>query len=104
MLGLHGPADVSYEQVESAASRAIGRPVSFVQVTPTLARERMLRMGLPAFVADAYLEMIASVGNGVFQQAEPRSAETTTRTTIEQFAAETLKPAIEAASAAGAKA
>jgi len=104
VLGLHGPADVSYEQVAAAVSKAIGKPVSFVQVTPGQAREGMLGMGMPAFVADAYLEMIASMGNGVFHQAEPRSAETTTPTTIEQFASEVLKPAIEAAITAGAKA
>lgn len=104
VLGLHGPADVSYERVAAAVSKAIGRPVSFVQVTPAQAREGMLGMGLPAFVADAYLEMLASMGSGVFQQAEPRSAETTTPTTIEQFVVGVLKPAIEQASHPTAKA
>ena len=104
VLGLHGPAEVSYEQTAQILGEALGRPVRFVQVTGEQARQAMLGGGLPAYVADAYVEMYGAMGSGVFQQAEPRSPETTTPTTLREFATDTLKPAIEAAAKAGAQA
>ena len=75
-----------------------------MQVTGEQAKQAMVSGGLPAYVADAYVEMYDAMGSGVFQQAEPRTPETTTPTTLRQFALDTLKPAIEAAVEAGAKA
>lgn len=102
ILGLHGPVDLSYEQTAQIIGEALGRPVHFVQVTGEQAKQAMLGTGLPAYVADAFVEMYGAMGSGVFQQAEPRSPETTTPTTLQRFAADTLRPAIEAASKAGA--
>jgi len=104
ILGLHGPADLNYEQTAQIISEALGRPVNFVQVTGQQAKEAMVGTGLPPYIADAYVEMYDAMGSGVFQQAEPRTPETTTPTTLRQFATDTLKPAIEAAAKAGAKA
>jgi hypothetical protein len=104
ILGLHGPADLNYEQTAQIISEALGRPVNFVQVTGQQAKETMVGTGLPPYIADAYVEMYDAMGSGVFQQAEPRTPETTTPTTLHQFALDTLKPAIEAAAQAGATA
>ena len=104
VLGLHGPADLNYEQTAQNIGEALGRPVRFVQVTGDQAKQAMLGGGLPAYVADAYVEMYGAMGSGVFQQAEPRSPETTTPTTLRQFTIDTLKPAIEAAAKAGTQA
>jgi uncharacterized protein YbjT (DUF2867 family) len=101
ILGLHGPADLDYEQTAQDIGEALGRPVRFVQVTGEQARQAMQGGGLPAYIADAYVEMYGAMGSGVFQQAEPRTPETTTPTTLRQFAADTLKPAIEAAAKTG---
>ena len=103
ILGLHGPTDLDYEQTARDIGEALGRPVRFVQVTGEQARQAMVGSGLPAYVADAYVEMYDALGSGVFQQAEPRTPETTTPTTPLQFATDTLKPAIEAATKAGAQ-
>ena len=75
-----------------------------MQVTGEQAKQAMLGGGLPAYIADAYVEMYGAMGSGVFQQAEPRTPETTTPTTLLQFALDTIKPAVEAATKAGAKA
>ena len=104
ILGLHGPADLDYEQTAQTIGEALGRPVRFVRVTGEQAKQAMLGGGLPAYVADAYVEMYDAMGSGVFQQAEPRTADTLTPTTLRQFAIDTLKPAVEAAAKAGAKA
>jgi uncharacterized protein YbjT (DUF2867 family) len=104
VLGLHGPADLNYEQTAQTIGEALGRPVRFVQVTGDQAKQAMLGGGLPAYVAEAFVEMYAAMGSGVFQQAEPRTPETTTQTTLRQFTTDTLKPALEAAAKAGAQA
>ncbi len=104
ILGLHGPADLSYEQTAQILGEALGRPLRFVQVTGEQAKQAMLGGGLPAYVADSYVEMYDAMGSGVFQQAEPRNPETTTPTTLRQFAIDTLKPAVEAVAKAGARA
>jgi uncharacterized protein YbjT (DUF2867 family) len=104
ILGLHGPADLDYEQTARIFGEVLGRPVRFVQVTGEQAKQALVGNGLPGYVADAYVEMYAAMGSGVFQQAEPRTQETTTPTTLEQFATDTLKPAIEAVVKAGARA
>jgi uncharacterized protein YbjT (DUF2867 family) len=103
ILGLHGPADLSYEQTAQIIGEALGRPVNFVQVTGEQAKQAMVGGGLPPYIADAYVEMYDAMGSGVFQQAEPRSPETTTPTTLLHFATDTLKPVLEAAAKAGAQ-
>ena len=104
ILGLHGPADLDYEQTAQIIGEALGRPVRFVQVTGEQAKQAMLGGGLPAYIADAFVEMYDAMGSGVFQQAEPRTPATTTPTTLLQFATDTLKPAVEAAVKAGTQA
>ncbi len=104
VLGLHGPADLDYERTTQIIGEALGRPVRFVQVTGEQAKQAMVGGGMPAYIADAYVEMYGAMGSGVFQQAEPRTPETTTPTTLQHFATDTLKPAIDAAAKAGAQA
>ena len=96
ILGLHGPRDLDFEQTARIVGDALGRPVRFVQVTGEQAKQAMTEHGLPPYVADAYVEMYRAMASGVFQQAEPRTTATTTPTTLEQFAADTLRPAFEA--------
>jgi uncharacterized protein YbjT (DUF2867 family) len=103
ILGLHGPADLDFEQTAQIIGEALARQVHFVQVTGEQAKQAMVSGGLPPYIADAYVEMYDAMGSGVFQQAEPRTSETTTPTTLRQFTLDTLKPAIEAAAKAGPK-
>jgi uncharacterized protein YbjT (DUF2867 family) len=101
ILGLHGPEDLDYEQTARIVGEALGRTVGFVQVTGEQAKQALLAAGLPAYVADAYVEMYGAMASGVFQQAEPRTPETTTATTLRQFALDTIRPAFEATARAG---
>jgi uncharacterized protein YbjT (DUF2867 family) len=104
VLGLHGPEDLSFAQVAAILGEALGRPVAFVQVTGEQAKQGMLGAGLPAYIADAFVEMYGAMAGGAFRQAEPRTPETTTPTTLRQFALDTFQPALAAAAKAGAKA
>jgi uncharacterized protein YbjT (DUF2867 family) len=90
--GVHGPADLSFHEAAAAIGAGIGNDVEHVQVTSEQAREAMAGMGLPAHVTELYLEMYAAMASGALVTAEPRSPETTTATTLEDFAREVIRP------------
>jgi uncharacterized protein YbjT (DUF2867 family) len=100
IVGVHGPTDLTYREVASVLTEALGKPVSYVEVSVDQARQGMVGAGLPDFVADMYAEMFSAILAGRMDAAEPRSAETTTPTALLTFARETIRPAVEQASAA----
>lgn len=89
--GLHGPADVALGEAAKILSEATGHPIQHVQVTPEQTRQTLLGMGASPAFADGYLEMSASLMQPG-SVAEPRTPETTTPTTLYQWATEVLKP------------
>ncbi|MFP2927105.1 NmrA family NAD(P)-binding protein [Pyxidicoccus sp. 3LG] len=101
-LGVHGPKDIAYGELGPILTEALGRPVRYVQVTLDDARKAMLGAGMPAWGADLYLEMYSASSKGGLDPAEPRSAQTTTPTTLAQWAREVLKPAVEQAASTAA--
>lgn len=90
--GVHGPADLSFNEAAAILGDAIGRPVRHVQVSPEDARQAFLAMGASPDVAANYLEMYQAIDAGTFEVAEPRTPETTSRTTFPEFARTVLKP------------
>lgn len=92
--GLHGPANISYDEAAQWISDALGHPVHHVKVPEEAAREAMIGMGMSPNAADMMLEMYRGVENGTLRPAEPRTAETTTPTTFKTFVAEVLVPAL----------
>lgn len=92
--GLHGPADVSYDEAAAVISSATGRRVAHVQVPPEQAREALLGLGMSPGAAEAMLELYRGIDDGTIVAEEPRSAETTTPTPFADFAREVLKPAL----------
>jgi uncharacterized protein YbjT (DUF2867 family) len=96
IAGVHGPEDISHAAAAAVIADAIGRPVRHVEVSPQDARQAMIGQGLPAFVADLLAEMYQGCREGRMTPAEPRSTDTTTRTTLRQFAEEVLRPAVQA--------
>ncbi len=98
-LGVHGPADLSYTEAAEILTRELGRTVRYTQVTLEQARQGMLDAGMPPFLVDIYAEMYAAIPEGRMDAAEPRSKESTTPTTLAQFAREVLKPAVDRAQA-----
>jgi uncharacterized protein YbjT (DUF2867 family) len=91
---LYGPRDYTMVEVTEALGRAIGKPdLQYVQFPYDAAREALLGMGLSASVVDDFVEMDTAMNEGVLAATAPRSAENTTPTTIEEFAAEVFAPA-----------
>lgn len=91
--GVHGPADVTPAQAADAIGRAIGREVRYVQVSQEDARQALLGFGASEHVADEYSRLFTGLDVHAADR-EPRTAETTTPTTIETWARETIRPAL----------
>jgi uncharacterized protein YbjT (DUF2867 family) len=88
--GLHGPADLSLFEAVGQISEGLGQQVRYQQVPEEAARKVLVSMGVSQQFADAMLEMYRAMGNGKLTRAEPRSPETTTPTTLVDFARETI--------------
>lgn len=95
ILGLHGPAEQpSFAGAARILGEAIGRPVEYVQVPLEAVKGQVMQSGGSASVAEAYAELVAALGRGE-QPAEARTPETTTPTTLRQWAEEVLRPAVQ---------
>ncbi len=92
--GLHGPADVSYDEAAAIFSAAAGRRIAHVQITPEQAREALQGMGMSPGAAGAMLDLYRGVNDGTIVSEEPRSPETSSPTTLADFAREILAPAL----------
>lgn len=97
---LQGARDVTYAQVAQVIGAAIGKPDLRYQQAPAIQlKPALTQMGMSANMADLLLEMSDSLNAGHMRALEPRSAQNTTPTTIETFAAEVFVPAYRAKAA-----
>jgi uncharacterized protein YbjT (DUF2867 family) len=92
--GLHGPTDLSFDEAAAAIGRGLDRPVVHVRVPEEQARRAMSAAGLSEQVTEMVLELYQAIESGLLRPAEPRTAETTTPTTLEQFARDVLRPLV----------
>jgi uncharacterized protein YbjT (DUF2867 family) len=95
-VGVHGPKDLSTDEAAAIISSELGMPVKCVELTPDQARGAMQSMGMPGFVVDIIIEMYFAYIEGRLDAAEPRTPNTTTPTSLAEFARTTLVPAIRA--------
>ena len=51
---LTGPASISFHDVAAGLSKALGKQVNYVDVPIDAARQAMISMGLPEWIADAF--------------------------------------------------
>lgn len=97
VLGLHGPADLSFDEAAAALSDGIGKPVNHVTIEEGQAREALSGMGLNDDVVEQLLELDRAIESGHIGPAEPRTHETTTPTTLVDWAREVMAPMVSAA-------
>lgn len=96
-----GPRDVTFAEAARILGASIGRPdLPYVQFSYDDLAGALTRAGLPPTVAGLFVEMNRAVNEGLLVPTQPRSAENTTPTTLEAFAASVFAPAY----AAGGKA
>jgi uncharacterized protein YbjT (DUF2867 family) len=99
VAGVHGPADLTPADVARAFSAVLGREVRYVQVSEEDARQALRGMGASEHVADEYSRLFTALDRHAADR-EPRTPETTTPTTIEAWARETLLPLVAQPAAA----
>jgi uncharacterized protein YbjT (DUF2867 family) len=97
VLELQGARDVTMNEVAAALGKAIGKPdLRYVQFDYGQGTEGLVQAGLPRGMAQLYAEMSRGFNEGVARMG-PRSAATTTPTTVEWFAEQVFAPAFRAA-------
>jgi len=85
---LTGPQPVSFNEVAAAFSKALGKEVKYVDVPLDAARQSMIGMGMPEWIAEGYVELMADFANNWANKSYP-DVETITghaARSIEQFA------------------
>jgi uncharacterized protein YbjT (DUF2867 family) len=97
VLELQGQRDVTMAEVTAALGKAIGKPeLRYAAFPYPDARAGMIRAGLAEDMADLYLEMSAGFNDQRLRARQPRSAATTTPTSIEAWAEKVFAPAFKA--------
>jgi uncharacterized protein YbjT (DUF2867 family) len=102
MRELHGPRDISQDEVAAAIGAAIGKPkLSYKHFPAFLIEQGMKQMGIPGKTAALMSEMNEAANDGRLKPLEARSEKNTTPKAIEDWAREVFLPAYNAKAAAG---
>ncbi len=91
--GVHGPADLSFNEMARVMSRVLGRPIRFQAVPGPAYKATLVEHGQSEAFAQGLVDMFREIAGGI-HAADPRTPESTTPTTFEAWCGETLKPAI----------
>lgn len=87
--GVHGPADLSWNEVADILTSELGRPVSAERIADDEMRRMYLSAGLSPAAADALLGMSTGLRDD-FIPEQPRTVATTTPTTLKAWVREEL--------------
>lgn len=88
---VHGPQDLSWRQVAEIVSEATGRPLRVEQIPDEAMRSGLEQAGIPDAAVDAIMGMSTGFRDG-FVPEQPRSARSTTPTTLASWAYDVLRP------------
>jgi uncharacterized protein YbjT (DUF2867 family) len=90
-VAVHGPEDLSFGEAAAIIGRVLARPVRYEQMSPTQYVQKMVSAGASVEYARSLVAMYAELAQGI-SQAEPRTVESTTRTTLAKWSARELLP------------
>ncbi|GAB2671387.1 NmrA family NAD(P)-binding protein [Saccharopolyspora gloriosae] len=93
---LHGPRDVTMNEVASVIATAIEQPVTYERCTVEAFHDRLREAGVAAGVAAMMAEVPHAVNTGHLRTIQPRNPDTTTPTSLETFVETTFVPALTA--------
>ena len=88
-----GPEDLSFNDMAQVMSEVLGKPVRFQQITDEAFKARLTGFGTTEAMAQATLAMMVAKNEGL-DNAEPRTAQSTSPTSFRQWCEEILKPAV----------
>jgi uncharacterized protein YbjT (DUF2867 family) len=84
-----GQRDLSMNEVAQVLGTAIGKPeLKYITFSDADAKAGMLQAGIPETIADGYTELFDSLNKGTYLNDYKRTPESTTPTSIEDFAKE----------------
>lgn len=89
-----GPQVLSFDQVAEILSEELGRPVRCEFVSTDTQRAQLAAAGYSASMIDMMTEMMVAKEKGL-DDAEPRTLESISPTTVRTWCQEVLKPAVE---------
>jgi uncharacterized protein YbjT (DUF2867 family) len=100
---LTGPEALSYGEIATKLSAALGRQIKYIAITPEQQREALLKAGLPQYSVDAILDLMRYYDSGNAERVSGDVERVTGRkaTSFDQFArdfAAAFKPDVAAAS------
>ncbi|MGU3432585.1 NmrA family NAD(P)-binding protein [Actinomycetes bacterium M1A6_2h] len=93
-IAVHGPAHVSFDEMATVFTDVLATPIRYVQVPDQVMIDNMTRVGLPEGFAVAFTRLLSEDALRAYD-IEPRTSETTTPTTLRDWAGATLLPAFE---------
>ena len=88
-----GPEDLSFNDMARIMSDVLGKAVRFQQIDPAMYQAQLMKVGMSDAMAQGMLLMASAKNNGL-DNAEPRTRESTTPTTFQQWCTEVLKPLV----------
>ena len=62
---LTGPDSISIQDVANTLSKVLGKEVRYVDVPPAAAKDAMLGMGMPEWIADGIIELAGALSEGL---------------------------------------
>ena len=92
-VGVHGPADLSFNEMARVMTEVLGRPIRYQEVPRPAYKASLVEHGMSESFAQGYIDMFREVARGI-HAADPRTPESTTPTTFEAWCGDTLKPAM----------
>ena len=95
VVELHGVGDMSLAEAAKTISDAVDKPIQAVQVSVEQAVEALMGMGMSTDCAQKLAELYVGIDEGSLRPEFERTAESTSPTTLEQFAKEVLAPALQ---------
>ncbi len=96
-IELFGPEELTGAAMASAMSKALGRPIEYVEVPEEAARKAWLANGASESITDMFLEMVALFKkHGDNLPHDPAASKERTNTTIETWAMTAVKAATAA--------
>jgi len=90
-----GPEDLSYNEIARIMSRDLQRSIRYVEVELRSYGRSLIKNGFSPSAAQALVEMFQAIEHGASAQAEERTRDNSTPTTLEYWARQELYPLIE---------
>ena len=92
-LAVLGPEDLSFNDMAAIMADVLGKPIRFQSIPGDACKAQLMKFGASEVFAQGLVNMFAAKANGL-DNAEPRTAESTTPTSFRQWCEQVLKPAV----------